>query len=230
MLAIELLNQCAREYNDVAFERIKKSSTTAANWLQFLNDGQRSVVLVRPDANPVTQSVLLVQGTRQALPAGGLRLLDAIRNMGSSGTVAGDAVRLAERQTIDAVDRGWHTATPNVKVREILYDEKKDPLNYWVTPPVPAAPPVYLQIIFSKTPTDVTDPDTGAITISDVYVPALIEWMLYRAYSLATQALNQQNRAVFKYQTFFNLLGVKLRGDMFSGGTAENIFPQRAIA
>lgn len=230
MLAIELINLCAREYNDVAFARIAKSGATAANWLQFLNDAQRAVVIVRPDANPVTLAVQLAQGTRQNLPQGGLRLLDATRNMGSTGTAAGDAVRLSDRQTTDAANRSWHTANPSVKVREVLYDERKDPTKYWVTPPVPSTPAVYLEIIFSKSPTDVTDADAGAITISDVYAPALQEWMLYRAYSLATQALNQQQRATFKYQTFFNLLGVKLRGDVFTGGSAENIYPQKVVA
>lgn len=230
MQAIELINQCAREYQDIAFERIAKSGSAQANWLQFLNDGQRAVVIVRPDANAVTQAVQLVPGTRQSLPAGGLRLLDVTRNMGSAGTTAGSAIRLAERQSMDMADRSWHTAPPNVKVRELLYDEKKDPTSYWVSPPVPLAQSVYIEIIFSKSPTDITDADAGAITISDVYAPALIEWMLYRAFSLQTQALNVQQRASFKYQTFFNLLGVKLRGDVFTGGTADNIYPQKAIA
>lgn len=230
MQAIELINLCAREYNDSTFQRIAKSGSAGVNWLQFLNDAQRAVVLVRPDANPVTQAVLLVPGTRQALPSGGLRLLDATRNMGSAGTVAGDAVRVADRQSMDTALRSWHTAPPSTKVREVLYDEKKDPTTFWVNPPAPLTPSVYIEIIFSKSPTDVTDADSGAITISDTYVPALIEWMLYRAYSLATQALNQQQRANFKYQTFFNLLGVKLRGDIFTGASAENLYPTKAIA
>jgi len=226
MLALTLINTCAREYQDVAFERIAKSRSAGANWLEYLNDAQRAIVLVRPDANPITQSVQLVAGTRQALPSGGLRLLDAVRNTGSAGTSNGPAVRVVERQSMDMADRGWHSAPPSITVREVLYDEKKTPLTYFVSPPVPAAPNVYLEIIFSKTPTDVTDPDAGSITISDVYVPAMQHWMLYRAYAMATQAVNQFQRSNFYFQAFFNILGIKLRGDMFTGASAPNIYPQ----
>ena len=49
MQALTLINLAAREYQDIAFERIAKAS-----WLAWLNDAQRNVVLVRPDANAVT--------------------------------------------------------------------------------------------------------------------------------------------------------------------------------
>jgi hypothetical protein len=42
-------------------------------------------------------------------------------------------------------------------------------------------------------------------------------WMLYRYYALATQALNQFQRAQWHFKSFFNLLGVKVQADMFTG-------------
>jgi hypothetical protein len=230
MLAISLINLCAREYQDVAFERIAKNAagaalTNGANWLDLLNDAQRAVVLARPDANSVTESIQLAAGTRQALPAGALRLLDVSRNMGSDGLTPGRAVRFAERDVQDMVDRDWHTGAPGSVVRDVFYNDKKDPLAFWVRPRIAAAATVHIEATLSKPPTDVTDADAGSITISDVYASPLQAWMLFRAYSMATQAMNQFQRAQFYLGTFYNMLGVKMRNDVFFSPNAPDILP-----
>jgi hypothetical protein len=220
MQAITLINLCAREYQDVLFERITK-----AKWLDYLNDAQRAIVLVRPDANSVTAAVQLAAGTRQTLPAAALRLLDASRNMGSQGTTAGDTIRFAEREVHDIVSRSWHKSAPTPVVREIFYNDKNDPRAYWVYPPVPSGTAVFIEITTSNVPTEVTDADNGAITLSDVYAAPMQHWMLYRVYLLATQALNQFQRAQFYFSSFFNLLGVKARNDMFFSPNEPAVLP-----
>jgi len=58
--------------------------------LDYLNDGQREVVIYRPDASMEDRVVALVDAsTRQTLPANGLRLLDVVRNMGTDGATPG---------------------------------------------------------------------------------------------------------------------------------------------
>lgn len=231
MQAIDLINLCAREYNDVAFARIAKSpSGNLANWLDYLNDAQRAVVLARPDANAVTESVLLAAGTRQTLPSGGLQLLDASRNMGTTGTAPGDTVRFAERDVQDMVSRRWHKAQVGTTIRDVFYNDKKDPLVYWVTPPVGSGVSVYLEISYAKVPTAVTNADAGAINISDAYAAPLQMWMLYRGFSLATQAMNQFQRAQSYFAAFFNLLNVKMRNDMFFSPNQSDVFPGAANA
>ena len=235
MLALTLIQLCAREYQDIAYERIARDATSATstnqqNWLDLLNSAQRAVVLARPDANAVTESVLLVAGTKQTLPAGAYRLLDVTRNMGVAGTTAGDTIRLAERDVQDMVNRSWHGATAaaaTTVVRDVFYNDKKDPLVYWVKPKIPTSPAVYIEITTSKAPTDVAIADvaTGNITISDAYAGPMQEWMLFRAYMMATQALNQFQRAQFHLATFFNLLGIKMKNDMFESPNAPDIFP-----
>ena len=51
-----------------------------AELLKFFNDAQREVVLHRPDAKMVTADHDCVAGSKQALPATGLRLIDVVRN------------------------------------------------------------------------------------------------------------------------------------------------------
>lgn len=219
MQALTLINLCAREYNDIAFARITKAA-----WLDWLNDAQRNVVLVRPDANTVIEVLTLVAGPRQTLPAGALRLLGVTRNMGADGVTPGKALRLAVREMQDAVDLDWYSAANKAPVREVLYDSKKSPLTYWVIPG--ALNGWRLEALLSRTPTDVTDADTGAITLSDVYSGPMQMWMLHRAYSLATAAATHAQHAANYYTWFFALLGVKLKGELFEAPASAGQFPQ----
>ena len=231
MLALTLINLCSREYQDVAFARIAKApSGNNANWLDWLNDAQRAVVAVRPDANSITQSVLLIAGTRQTLPSSAQRLLDVTRNTGVAGVTPGRTVRLSERRQEDEVNRDWHTAATGTVVKDVYYDEKKDPTVFWVRPGIPASPAVYLEIIYSKAPTDVTDADAGSITLLDTYAPAMQAWMLARAFGMATQAQNQFQRSQYYMAMFMQLLGVKLRADVMAGILQPPTYPTGAAA
>lgn len=225
MKAIIPINLCAREYQDVGFERVLKSAAdnNIANWLDWLNDAQRAIVLVRPDANSVTRNITLIAGTRQTLPAGSFRLLGANRNMGADGTTVGKALRMAVHEEQDAVNLDWHTETAASPVREVIYDDKKDPLTFWVRPPGVAN--WKIECVVSQAPTEITDPDDGDVTISEVYSSAVQAWMLHRAYAMATQTAGNYQKSVGHFQAFFNLLGVKLRGEMFTGPFARGAMP-----
>lgn len=223
MLASTLINRCALEYQDVGFNRILQP-----NWLDYLNDAQLATVLVRPDANSVTESFKLAAGTRQALPSGGLRVLDMIRNMGSNGSTPGRTIRSIDTDVQDSVSPNWHTSTASVIVREFFYNDKRNPLVFYVNPPVPSSPDVYVELTTSKAPATITDAVNGSIGLADVYSPALSQWMLFKAYALATQASNQFQRAQFYYNSFFNVLGVKLKGELFFAANTAGMLPGNA--
>lgn len=228
MLALTLIELCAREYNDVTYQRIKKSGADGdPNWLDWLNDAQRAVVLVRPDANAVVQAMQLTAGTKQALPSGGLRLLGVTRNMGSGGSTPGRTIRFIERESLDDLAPSWHAATGASPTKEVVYDEKKAPTTFYVNPPAPGTS-WYIEVELSKVPTDVTDPDAGNISLADIYAGPMQAWMLHRAYALATQAVNQFQRSQFYFGSFFQQLGVKLRAEMFMGAFTNGQFPRTA--
>lgn len=234
MQAVALIQICARDVNDIGYERVAKDVASSGtlnmpNWLDWLNDGQRAVCTVRPDANSQTQNLTLVAGARQTLPAGALRMLRPTRNMGADGATVGKTVRFTEGSVADNANRSWQLAAPASPVREVLYDEKSDPLTFWVNPPGVAT--WKLEAILAQPPTDVPNPvSTNLIQLTDAYAPALIEWMLYRNYALATQALQQWQRAVGHFNAFFNLLGVKLKADMFYDPRSGQGFPDQKAA
>lgn len=179
-----------------------------ARMLQLVNSAQLMVVMARPDANAIYQAVQLIQGTKQALPTGGLRFLDAIRNMGSGGATAGNAVRVSERSAMDAAVPGWHAAASSTTVTDVFFDNRF-PRSYWVYPQIPAAPQVWLEIGFSKAPTKITDPAAGTLEIEDIYYEAVRMWMLHRAYSQNQQSQVARQRAGEYERSFYAALGLK---------------------
>jgi hypothetical protein len=227
VLALDVIALCARDYNDVAYGRIKKSAADGnPNWLDWLNDAQRAVVLVRPDASSVVQNIALVAGTKQSIPATASRLLGVVRNMGSDGATPGKSIRLVDRQTMDDFNRDWYTATPAAAVDEVIYDDKKAPRTFWVTPPLSGA--TNIEVELSIFPVAVTDPDAGTISLSDIYAGPMQAWMLHRAYGMQTQALNMMQRSQFYFSSFFNQLGVKIRGEMFFAPASAGQMPMGA--
>lgn len=234
MKAITVINLCAREYNDVAFERIARDATSASrtnqpNWLDWLNDAQRTTVLVRPDAGSVTQAVKLIAGTKQPLPAGGQLILDVTRNMGADGLTPGRTIRLVEDEMKGDTNRDWHTAADAGAVREVVYNDKKDPLTYYVSPP---AVNKYIEMVLCMVPTDIADANvtTADLGVSDLYAGPVQAWMLHRAYGMATNAPTNVEKSWRYFSSFFNQLGVKLRGELFAAaqGLGERMQPKGA--
>lgn len=209
MLASEILTLVSFELNDPSPGVRWPQATTL---LSYLNDAQRAVALARPDASANTSSALLVAGTLQTLPAGGLRLLDVTRNMGANGTTSGAAVRLVDRKAFDLYNSNWPAGSTGTAVVAAFYDHKRNPLSYYVTPPVPASPAVYLEVCVSKSPTNLTAV-SDAISVSDVYAPALIAWILYRAYSVNTQSQASFQRARSNFEAFAALMGIKTNAE-----------------
>lgn len=192
--------------------------TNATTWtimqlIEWLNDAARTLVLVRPDASNVIASILLAAGTRQALTgAADMRLISVDRNMGAGGTTAGRAINLADKKAKDTLTPDWHTATASAVVREYMFDEAT-PKVFWVSPPVPATPAVYVEATKSVLPT-VVDSGDDTVPVDDIYTPPLIEWCCYRAFSRDSENTPNWQRAARHFAAFFNLLQVKMQADM----------------
>lgn len=156
---------------------------TAAELLGWLNDGQREIVVVRPDANALTKTVQLVAGTRQTLGSGAtsdaVMLLRVVRNMGTTGTTPGNAIRVVPWDILDTNRPGWHSDTQTAAVQNIVYDPRNSK-QFYVYPPNTGAG--YVEMMYSAVPTAVASLAT-AITLDDVYANALLDYILYRAYS-----------------------------------------------
>ena len=181
----------------------------ATELLGYLNDGQRQIVVYRPDASVSNATVALVAGsTKQTIPAGGIRVIDVVRNMGA-GSTPGRPVILVPRDIIDSQVPTWHTDEAQETVRNFVFDPE-DPTHYYVYPQ-PAAS-VHLEIIYSVPPTD-CETAGNSIGLSDIYTNSLLDYIMYRAFSKDTEYADVSKAARY-YNSFGLSLGVKTKVDM----------------
>jgi hypothetical protein len=69
-----------------------------------------------------------------------------------------------------------------------------------------------VELVYSSSPTDV--PSVGStITLDDVYANAIIDFMLYRAYSKDAEYAANREYAKQHYQSFMTSLGLKAQTD-----------------
>lgn len=135
--------------------------------LKWLNDGQREIVLLKPDAYAQNESVALVAGTKQSIPAAGLSLIDVVRNMGTNGSTPGRAARLIRRKILDEQLPDWHSETAQDEIKHFCFDDR-DPKRFYVYPPSDGTSQV--EVVFSSAPVDVAIPTSTAHATTTEYI------------------------------------------------------------
>jgi|GEM_PF-204380 len=215
--------------------------TTGTRWPEhelvgWLNDAYREIILARPDANSESGDFTCAEGTRQVLTKdfpNALRLMDVVRNKAGNER----AVRLIERQILDDQRRGWHTEPASVDIEHYIFDPKL-PREFLVYPPATSA--AQLEVVYSSVPTDHPIQEDGAaeevyidygssssitvggesfipasetIKIVDSYANAILDYMLYRAYSKDAKYAANGQRAVRHYQAMQAAIGIKTQSD-----------------
>jgi hypothetical protein len=169
-----ILNKAAIQLTDIANVR-----WTRAELLSWLNDGMRQIVLMQPSGSSTTVSKKLDAGTRQTLPSDGWLLLQIYRNMGTTGTTAGRAIRIVSREVLDGFNPGWHTEIPKAEVKNYIYDVQ-DQLAFYVYPPNTGTQ--YVELNYSAQPTNLTS-ESQTIPIFDIFQSALVDYIMFRACS-----------------------------------------------
>jgi hypothetical protein len=184
--------------------------------LRYLNDARREIAVVRPDLYAATSTVTLVAGTKQALPTDGIRLIDVIRNMPSGA--AGAAIRIVEREILDAQKPSWHTEASSTTIKHFMYDER-NPRVYYLYPPATVSHQI--EITYGQTPTDIAIGNISStqLTQEDVYTGAMVDYVCYRAFSKDSEYAGNAGRAQAHYGQFINSLGL---GNKVSLGTSPN--------
>lgn len=194
--------------------------TTSVRWpvselVRYLNDGQREVVLYRPDATIKSATVACVAGAKQSLPTDGAKLIDVIRNSASAGT--NKAVRMVAREVLDAQIPNWYGLTGELDVVHFTYDPR-DPKTFFVYPP--ALTTTRVDITYSAFPTDVSEPAAGStyddvsgnLDLPDIYGNVVTDYILYRAYSKDSEYAGNAQRAQAHYGAFANALNIEVQG------------------
>jgi hypothetical protein len=205
ILTDSILSRAQEELNDDEGVR-----WLPARLVDFLNEGQRAIVELKPTAYVVGQSVQLAAGTTQALPSGGVQLIDIPRNMGLDGATPGRAIRIVKRTLLDAKAPRWHQAEADPEVRHFMYDADI-PKRFLVYPPQPASGQGYVEVLMAAIP-----PATGLgqpIAVDDIYDSALLDYVLYRAFAKDTEFAADQGRSGAHYQAFAAQLGAKIKAE-----------------
>jgi len=205
-LASQLLDDPAGERWNAAFH------------LKSINDGQRDIVSLRPDANPVTATVQLAAGSFQEVPAIYSALVGLRCNMGSTGSVWSRMIEQRSFAEISAVNPYWPADDPDSEVLYWMYDRQNNPRQYAVYPPQPSSGQGYVQGIFSQLPADVAE--NGVITLGDEFAEPLLFFMLSRAKSLDRDETLDMAMAEKFRRAYFELLGVQDEARQKSGGPA----------
>jgi hypothetical protein len=192
--------------------------------VRHLNDGQREIILHRPDPMASTGSIALVAGTKQALPGSATKLININRN--TSGNKR--AITKCERDTLDETVPGWHNVTGVDEVLHYIYDPL-DPKVFYVYPPAAATGAPSVEAVWSALPTDIAEPADGStyadvvgqISVPDIYGNALLDFMLFRSYSKNSKHAGNPGRALAHYNAFANALGLELKATVAIAEAAD---------
>lgn len=184
--------------------------TTGVRWpvtgelVLWVNDAQREIALLKPDASAVNTTVTLASGTKQEIPSGGNRLMKVVRNMSASSGGAGKrAIRLVDLSVLDSQTPNWHdpattgdAAHTNI-VKHYSYEES-NPRNFYVYPGVSGN--AYVELVYSANPATVALSDN--LSIPDIFANAIMNYVLYMAYMKDAEFAGNENRASNHYQLF----------------------------
>ena len=193
-----------------------KTSTTwpVSELVRYLNDGQREIVLYRPDSMVTNATVELEPAnSKQSIPANGSKLIEVIRN--TDGTKR--AVRLTSRSILDSQSPDWHSF-PNTtnEIYHYMFDAR-DPKTFYVYPP--AGDACSVEMVYSSLPADVQEPVDGSmytaivgnISVPDIYANTLQDYILYRAYTKDSEGAGNGARAQAHYGAFSAALGTEIK-------------------
>lgn len=196
-----LINQVNDQLVDDGFTRWPKDKL-----LDYFNDAQRTVCLIRPDAFIKEDSFACVAGTKQTLPDDGSRLVDVRMN------AAGYAVVNRQRREITELYPTWYGTTGEDQPEAFIYDER-EPKTFFLFPGVSVG--LVVEIIYSAAPPiheiSSLDPADKA-DLDNMYSTAITEFMMYKAHSKDFEH-SEQAKAAQHYQMFAAILGNKTESD-----------------
>jgi hypothetical protein len=198
--------------------------TTAVRWtaveLQlWLNDAYRELVNVRPDVNAQVGIHSCSAGFRQTITSTfprAERVLEITYN--TAVTSNKKAIRVTDRRSMDEQLPNWLNDIASVNAERYMFDPKL-PKQFLVYPP--ATVDSRIEVVYSEVPLphtltepQLTNPSTTTvINVDDGYANALLDYMLYRAYTKDSEQTGNATRAMAHYQAMLASLGAKTQSD-----------------
>lgn len=223
MATIKVIDVIKRVEDVLQDSNVRWPRLELQNWL---NEAYLQIVLLRPDANSKTGTFTCAAGTRQTLTSGfasALRLLDVVRNLATTSNKK--VVRLIDRSVLDDQRPAWHTETGTVNIQNYTFDIRQ-PKEFFVYPP--ATTDAKVEVVYADLPgahalseaqLNPSGNDTTTINVEDTYLTAILDWILYRAFSKDAEHAANAARAGAHYQAFMSGIGTKTQSDMGSAPT-----------
>ena len=217
LTANALINRAAKLLQDETHVRWPR-----AELLDWLNDGQRVIALMLPDAYTATGDVGSgdamsgSNGTTFQIPSTGVRLIDVIHNTSTPYR----AVRQIDRSVLDTQYPNWRSTNPGSEAKHFAFD-KRNPKVFYLYPPLSSGG---VKVVYSAAPDAVTvasDVSTETIKLDDVFGTALVDFMIYRAYLKDAEYAANDQRSQGAYQTFIASLTGKRAADEFAVPSEE---------
>lgn len=188
--------------------------------IRYANDGQRDIAIYRPDAFTVSGLLDTVAGTKQTLPEGATKLLRTVRN-GANGKV----VKIVPHDVLDATVSAWHSAAQSAVVKNVTYDERL-PREYYCYPPSDGN--AKIEAVWCVEPTDIPAPTgntkdtcTGSVSVRALFVNALLDYVLYRAYAKDAGIPGNFDKAKLRYSMYAAAMGMETTATQVFGPNAN---------
>ena len=199
---------------------------------RWLNFGLDAITLQKPSASAVTTGVPLVRGTLQTLPDGYASILRPVRNIAGpkADRMPRKRLTVVDEPSLSAMNPAWDdeiTCRYQQQAKHVLFDEAS-PKTFYVYPGNDGTGVV--EMVLSAIPAKVTpsgiEDDIASydmpIALDETYHDALVDYVMYRAYSKDAQFAGAQNRAALHYQQFANSLGIKVSAEANTSPNAKS--------
>jgi len=172
---------------------------------KYVTEAQNAIILLGVDANIIKADVTLDQDAMQTIPPGGVRFIDILRNIG------GGPVRKIEKKVMDEVIPTWMIDKTETEIEHYMF-EAENPTIFWVYPS-PSIATMKVQLSYAAEVALITK-DDDAIILSDIYLPAIKEFLLWRCLSMENENM-AISLATQHLQNFYTLLGKKYQGAQY---------------
>jgi len=176
--------------------------------IRYLNAGVLEIINLKPDAYPTTKNLTLVAGAIQTLPTGDIMILFVDCNMGVAGDTVGKKVTGLNKEQLDELLPIWQTTTmASTEVAHVIIDPR-DTKHFYVFPPQPDPVTQQLRAVVMTPPTPL-ESATDTFPLDDTFMPAMADYLVYRALAEETTIPNALNKSIQFFQKFLQDLGLK---------------------
>lgn len=174
---------------------------TVPELIDWINDGATQIVIRRPPAGAVTDTLTLEEGALHRLGSDTIALLDLPRNIKADDS-PGRPITRTSRYLLDSFEPGWYELPPEDTVVHFTLDDR-DPTIFYTYPPVIADTKV--ESLVAQAPAKVSA-EGDELAIDRSYMGALVSYVAHRALSKDSEMANAQAASLF-YQQFAEALG-----------------------